>query len=55
MRLASRCRAGFSDDDLLRSQHVAEIGSGRALSEQWRLSALAKGGFTDLPPHTERL
>jgi hypothetical protein len=46
---ASRWRAGFSDEDLLRSQRTAEIGSARELAQEWRQAVLAKGGFVDLP------
>lgn len=37
-------RCGYSDEDLLRSQRTAEIGSARELAEQWRQAVLAKGG-----------
>jgi hypothetical protein len=40
-------RAGFSEDDLIRSERTAEIGSARELAEDWRLAALAKG-FTEV-------
>jgi hypothetical protein len=40
-------RAGFSEDDLLRSQRTAEIGSARELADEWRRAVLAKGGFTE--------
>lgn len=45
-------RAGFSDDDLLRSQRAAEIGSARELAEAWRQAVLLKGGFVEVsaPP-----
>jgi hypothetical protein len=36
-------RAGFSEDDLVRSQRTADIGSARELAEDWRQAALAKG------------
>ena len=42
-------RAGLSEDDLLRSQRTAEIGSARELAEEWRQAVIAKGGFTELP------
>jgi hypothetical protein len=42
--------AGFSDEDLLRSQRTAEIGSARETAEEWRQAVIAKGGFTNLPP-----
>jgi len=38
-------RCGYGEDDLLRSQRTAEIGSARELAEQWRQAVLAKGGF----------
>jgi hypothetical protein len=41
-------RVGFGDDDLLRSQRTAEIGSARELADDWRRAALAKGTFTEL-------
>jgi hypothetical protein len=41
-------RAGFSDEDLLRSQRTAEIGIARAIAEEWRQAVLAKGGFTEV-------
>ena len=41
-------RCGFSEDDLLRSQRVPEMGSGRELAEDWRQAALAKGNFVEL-------
>src|SRR5687768_7319430 len=37
-------RAGFSEDDLVRSQRTAEISSARELAAEWRLAVLAKGG-----------
>jgi hypothetical protein len=40
-------RAGFSEDDLLRSQRTPEIGSAREFAEEWRQAVLAKGGFVD--------
>ena len=40
-------RAGFSGDDLLRSQRTLEIGSAREVAEQWRQAVLAKG-FTEV-------
>jgi hypothetical protein len=40
-------RAGFSDDDLLRSQRTAEIGSARDLADEWRRAVLTKSGFTE--------
>jgi len=36
------------DDDLLRSQHTADIGTARTLADKWRHAVLAKGGFTEL-------
>jgi hypothetical protein len=41
-------RAGFSEDDLLRSQRTAEIGSARELAAEWKAAVVAKGGFVDL-------
>ncbi len=38
-------RCGYGEEHLLRSQRVAEIGSGRELAEQWRRAVLANGGF----------
>ena len=40
-------RCGYGPDDLLRSQHAAEIGTARELAEQWRQAAIAKGGFSE--------
>ena len=36
-------RAGFSEEDLLKSQRSAEIGSARELAEEWRRAVIAKG------------
>jgi hypothetical protein len=36
-------RAALSEEDLVRSQRTAEIGSARELAEDWRQAALAKG------------
>jgi hypothetical protein len=36
-------RAGYSDDDLLRSQRTAEIGSARQIAEAWRQAVIPKG------------
>jgi hypothetical protein len=36
-------RAGFSDDDILRSQRMADLGDARALAAEWKRMALAKG------------
>jgi len=46
-------RAGFSDEDLLRSQRAREVGSARELAAAWKQAVLAKGGFEqiDAPPH----
>jgi hypothetical protein len=41
-------RAGFSEDDLIRSQRSAEIGSARDLAAEWKQAVIAKGGFTEL-------
>jgi hypothetical protein len=38
-------RVGYSEEDLLRSQRTADIGSARELAEEWRQAVLAKGGF----------
>lgn len=43
-------RCGYGADDLLYSMAVAEIGSGRELAEQLRLTVVAKGGFEALAP-----
>lgn len=45
-------RCGYSEEDLLRSQRAADIGTARELAEEWRQAVLAKGGFTDLAPET---
>ena len=37
-------RVGFSEDDLLRSQRAAEIGTARDIAEEWKEAVLAKGG-----------
>ena len=42
-------RAGFGEEDLLKSQRTAEIGTARELADEWRQAVLAKGGFTDIP------
>jgi len=42
-------RAAYSDEDLLRSQRAAEIGSGREIAETWWRAVVAKGGFEDMP------
>ena len=47
-------RAGYSEDDLLRSQRTAEIGSARQIGEAWRQAVIAKGGFTEHPPEETR-
>jgi hypothetical protein len=36
------------DEDLLRSEYAAEIGTAREGAEQCRQAVLAKGGFTEL-------
>jgi hypothetical protein len=41
-------RAGYGEDDLLRSQRSAEIGTAREIAEQWRQAVIAKGGFHEL-------
>jgi hypothetical protein len=40
-------RAGFSEEDLIRSQRTAEIGSARESASAWRKAVIGKGGFTD--------
>ena len=42
-------RASYSDDDLLRSQRTAEIGSAREIAEAWRLVVTGNGEFEDVP------
>lgn len=41
-------RCGYGEDDLLRSQRSAEMGSAREVAEQWRQAVLEKGGFEEL-------
>lgn len=41
-------RTGYGDDDLLRSQRVAEIGAARELAQQWRAAVLQTAGFIEL-------
>jgi hypothetical protein len=41
-------RAGVSEDDLLRSQRTAKIGSAREIAAEWRQAVIAKGGFEEL-------
>ena len=47
-------RCGYGEDDLLRSQRCAEIGSTRELAEQWRQAVIAKGGFEELNDEERR-
>lgn len=47
--LGLEVRCGYEPDDLLRSQYAAEIGSARAIAEEWRQAVVAKDGFTELP------
>lgn len=37
-------RAGFTEDDLLRSERAPDLRTARELAEAWRLEVLAKGG-----------
>jgi hypothetical protein len=46
-------RAGYGEEDPLRSQRAVEIGSARELAEAWRQAVLAKGGFAELEPVDE--
>jgi hypothetical protein len=41
-------RAGFSDDDLLRSHRAAEIGSARELAEKLKAAVIGKGRFAEI-------
>jgi hypothetical protein len=41
-------RAGYSEEDLLRSQRTADIGCAREIAEGWRQAVIAKGGFEEL-------
>jgi hypothetical protein len=41
-------RAGYSEDDLLRSQRTADIASAREIAKAWRQAVIDKGGFTEL-------
>ena len=36
-------RCTFSEDDVVRSQRCAEIGTARELADEWRAGAVAKG------------
>jgi hypothetical protein len=40
-------RAGFTEEDLLKSQRTAEIGTAREIAEEWKRAVIAKG-CTDL-------
>jgi hypothetical protein len=42
-------RAGFSDEDLIRSDRSAEICSAREIAAAWKQAVLAKGGFSEVP------
>lgn len=42
-------RAGFSEDDLQRTQRVTEISAARELAAAWRAEVVAKGGIDDGP------
>src|SRR5262245_14460888 len=41
-------RAGYGEEDLVRSQRTADLDVARAIAETWRQAVLAKGTFT--PP-----
>lgn len=41
-------RAGFSEEDLLKSQRSAEIGSAREIAAEWKRAVVAKG-CTEVP------
>jgi hypothetical protein len=41
-------RARFSDEDLLKSQRTAEIGTAREIAEEWKQAVIAKG-CTEVP------
>ena len=41
-------RAGYEPDDLLRSQHVIDLGPARAVASQWRRAVIDKGGFVEV-------
>jgi hypothetical protein len=41
-------RAGFDDLDLLRSERVLSPKMAAMLASEWKATALAKGGFSDL-------
>jgi hypothetical protein len=51
MHRASRCATGFNDEDLIRSQRSAEIGSARELADAWKQAVLDKGGFMETAAH----
>jgi hypothetical protein len=38
-------RCGYGEDDLLRSQRTADIGTARDIAEEWRQAVIAKGGL----------
>ena len=42
-------RAGYSHEELLRSQLCGTIDVARDCAEAWRQTVIAKGGFEDLP------
>jgi hypothetical protein len=41
-------RCGYSEEDLLRSQRTAEIGTARDFADDWKRAVPAKGGFQEL-------
>lgn len=41
-------RAGYGEDDLLRSQLARNVDGARTIAEEWRQAVLAKGGFTEV-------
>ncbi len=41
-------RAGYDEDDVVRTQWALTIYEGRELAQQWRQASLAKG-FSDVP------
>ena len=46
-------RCGYGEHELLRSQYAVEIGTARAIAEQWRQAVLAKGGFSAVGGDTD--
>lgn len=42
-------RAGYSAEDLLRSERAHDLGAARQVAETWRQAVIAKGGFEPLP------